>query len=88
MSTSKAAVVKLAQAVAEYIGVPAGDLFVADHTHEGLSPGAYSIAYEGGPDNWPYLFTEAAYAGTVTTPAGWFLEAGSSWFLAAYPNRD
>jgi hypothetical protein len=81
------AITRLAETVAQYIGVPVDDLFIADHTHEGLRPGAYSIAYEGGPDNWPYEFTEAAHAGIVVAPANWHLEAGSTWYLAAYPVR-
>lgn len=76
----------LAAHVAAYLHVAESDLIVRDHTHEGLSAGAWSIAHEGGQYDWPYLYTEAAYAGTVPeTPRGWHLEAVNGCCLAAYP---
>lgn len=80
-------VVDLAQSVATFIGVTVDDLIIADHTHEGLSEGAFSLAYEGDYD-WPARFTGASHAGRVAVPAGWYLEAGAGWYLAAYPVRD
>lgn len=69
---------------AEFIGVSAGELFVADHTHEELSEGAFSIAYEGAYE-WPYLFMRDVNDGKVSVPPGWLLEPGTGWFLAVYP---
>lgn len=82
-----AAVATIARQAAEFIGTTADDLFIADHTHEELSEGAYSIAFEGDYD-WPFRFTEAVFAGRYAKPGGWLLEAGTGWYLAVYPDRD
>ena len=47
-----------------------------DADHEGLSKGSFSIAWEGGPENWTYDFT--------TTVPGVFVEAMNHWSLAVY----
>lgn len=75
--------------VAEFLGVYPADLFVADHTHEELAAGAYSIALEGDHD-WPYRFTEDRYEAARRCGRDAYyrtrhLEAGSGWYLAVFP---
>jgi hypothetical protein len=72
-------VAEIARAVAELVHAPVTELIIEDHRHEGLRPGAYSIAFEGAGD-WP-----VTYAATASPPAGWLVEAYTSWCLAVYP---
>lgn len=80
-------ILEIVEMVAEFLGLGTDDLFVADHTHEELSEGAYSIAYEGAYE-WPFRFTNAVFEHDVTVPDGWHLEAGTGWYLACYPDDD
>lgn len=49
---------------------------LADHHHEGLSEGSWSLACEGYLEyDWPWLFTEELFKGNVSgLPDGIFLE--------------
>ena len=58
---------------------------VADADLAGLREGAYSLALEGGPEDWPWLLTEAVSEGRYAAPTGWHLEARNGWSLAMYP---
>lgn len=80
-------IAQLARSIAHWLEVTVDELFIADHTHEELSrPDAYSIAFEG-DYGWPFRYVKAAFGGDVTDgPAGWWLESGTGWFLAAYPD--
>lgn len=69
--------------VAAFLGVPAEDVFLADHTHENLSKGSWSIAFEGDYD-WPHRFTEAQYANR-TVPSAVFIEPLTGWGLGLHP---
>ncbi|MFC3504475.1 hypothetical protein ACFOOK_26385 [Micromonospora krabiensis] len=80
-------VAQVVREVARYLEVRTEDLVVADHTHEELREGAYSIAYEGQYD-WPFHFTEEVFRKTVDVPRDLFLEAGTGWFLAVYPPKE
>lgn len=61
------------------------DFFLADHNHEELSEGSWSVAYEGwaGDDPWPY---EVTLWGTPENLriAGVFLEPINSWCLGIF----
>ena len=92
LTTSKgeplpAPIAGLVRAVADFLDVPVADLFVADHTHELLPPGSYSVAYEGAYD-WPFRYVNAVYVGTRPGAAGYWLECGAGWLLIAYPVTD
>jgi hypothetical protein len=72
--------------VAAYLGVAVSRLFVATHDHEGLRPGAFSIAFEGSDVPWPVHFTDRVFSGYFPdVPANIYIEPGSSWYLAVYP---
>lgn len=75
-----------------FLSVSASDLFVADHRHEGLREGAFSIAFEGDYD-WPIRFAERCYRaargnGLESWWPGRSLEPLSGWALGAYPAQD
>lgn len=61
------------------------DFFMADHTHEELTPGSWSIAYEGwwSETPWTLLVTEPD-ALKMLDVEGVFLEALNSWCLGLY----
>jgi hypothetical protein len=61
----------------------AGYFFLADHDHEGLSEGAWSLALEGHPE-WVFEVTEKAGSEPEWLP-GVFLEPVTSWCLGIYP---
>lgn len=61
-----------------------GQWFLADHTHEGLMPGAWSVALESHGE-WPFKATEYFYTHPDAAPAGVFLEPINSWCLGIYP---
>lgn len=70
--------------VAEKLAVDPAEMFLADHTHEGLSPGSWSLAFEGMYE-WPFLITEDVH----THPGKYgpvFLEVGAGWRLHIYPD--
>lgn len=66
--------------------VPAYEWIFHDHTHEGLSPGAWSLACEGYLEyDWPFAITEEQYRGNLQgLPEGVFLEAVSGCVLGIY----
>ncbi len=74
----------IAEELGETLLIPPRDFFVADHTHEELSAGAWSIAYEGwtGDTPWPVYAAEIL---RETHPEV-FAEPLSSWGLAIYPS--
>lgn len=74
------AVHHVARQVAAHIGVDVGDLFVADHTHEDVSEGSWTIAYEGAYE-WPMSFIPKHRP----APAGWGFECQAGWCLLMYP---
>lgn len=69
--------------VAKFLGVEPDALFLADHHHEGLQPGSWSLALEGSYD-WPSLFTEAQF-GSRTVSDAVFIEPLSGWGLGIHP---
>ncbi len=78
-------------AAARLTGIPEDEFFVRDHEHEQLSPGAFSIAFEGWVDpdpkrstEWPYLVSQSQHVTPDPYP-GLFLEPLSHWGLAVYP---
>lgn len=80
------AIVQVANDVAAFLDVPVNDLFVADHTHEEVSEGSWTIALEGQYD-WPYLFVH----NTIQRPAppeGYGLEAYTGWALLIYRDKE
>lgn len=72
----------VAAGIAAFIHVPIRDLFVADHTHEEVPEGDWTIAYEGAYD-WPHAYLQKQQA-----PAGWGFEALEGWCLLIYPTKD
>lgn len=84
MAVTKARLTKVVNICAAVLRVSPESFFVADHTHEGLSEGSFSIALEGFED-WPMLVTESLAQGTCTLPAGVFAEPLNNWALAVYP---
>jgi hypothetical protein len=57
-----------------------------DHDHEDLSPGSWSIDWEGGdaPYDWTFLFVDRQYE-SRTIPAGVFIEPINGVILGVYP---
>lgn len=80
-------VAEVVQEVSRFLGIAPSELFVADHTHEELSEGAHSIAYEGDYE-WPFRFCEAVHAGYYSAPGALFLASGTGWYLAVYPDTE
>jgi hypothetical protein len=83
-----------AKAVAEAIAAhyatyePDGrDFFLADHTHECLSPGTATVAWEGGPYEWPIWWPETAAAAKLARRLRVRFEAVNGVILAVYPNE-
>ncbi|QMP84614.1 hypothetical protein KGG93_gp72 [Streptomyces phage Endor2] len=60
-----------------------GYFFLADHNHEGLSEGAWSLALEGAGE-WVFEVSEKAGREPEWLP-GVFLEPVTSWCLGIYP---
>lgn len=61
-----------------------GGAFLADHTHECLSEGAYSLALEGAYD-WPFdVHPSYSGKGIGDTP-GVYMEPGTGWRMDLYP---
>lgn len=81
------------RAASRWLGVREDQFFVADHEHNGTSPGTWTVAMEGwnGETPWPYLFT-AAVRGTLreasstppVLPDGVLLDCYSSWAITVY----
>jgi len=70
--------------IAEMFFATPDEMFMADHNHECLTPGAWSIAFEGGPYCWPQVFSDAIYAKEVALPAGIWMEAINSCTVGLY----
>lgn len=81
-----APVAEFARQVAEFTDSPEGDVFVADHTHEEVSEGSWTIALEGAYE-WPHYLTEAYYKGEFTAPEGWTFEPYTGWCMIGYPSK-
>ncbi|ATE85471.1 hypothetical protein SEA_OZZIE_67 [Streptomyces phage Ozzie] len=60
-----------------------GYFFLADHDHEGLPEGSWSIALEGW--DWTYEVSERQHTNPEDFPEGVFLEPIASWCLGIYP---
>lgn len=83
---SKRQVREVAKVCAATLGVAVEDLFIAGHAHEGLAPGAYSIAFEGAYD-WPQQVSVRQFEPGVL-PEGVFVEPINGWALAVYPGES
>lgn len=81
-----AEIAELRDQVAEFTGTPVmyEHLVVADHTWEGLRPGAYSIVLEG-QYGWATRFANAVDDGKVRAPEGWEVYRGTGYRLDIYP---
>lgn len=71
--------------VGEFLAEINPDLFVGDHTHEELSPGAWSIAYEGWPGDTPWPILAAEDLRGSAAGEGWHVEPLTSWALGIFP---
>ncbi|WLW38617.1 hypothetical protein [Streptomyces phage Verabelle] len=69
--------------IEELYPLDAGYFFLADHNHEGLSEGAWSLALEGAGE-WVFEVSEKAGREPEWLP-GVFLEPVTSWCLGIYP---
>ncbi len=72
--------------VAAHFGLEESDFFLADHTHEGLSPGAWSLAMEGW-DDWSLRISALQWQEGSGVPQDVFLEPIASWCLGIYPKQ-
>lgn len=75
------AIAALGLKVAEFTDSPQDWVFVADHTHEEVSEGSWTIALEGDYE-WPHLFIN-----NVPAPQGWAFDVYTGWCLLVYPTR-
>lgn len=80
----------IADWLAVALDVDRTNFFVADHTHEELSPGAFSIACEGinGDLTWTSLASAAQFWPVSPYGPGIHVEALTSWAIALYPSPD
>jgi hypothetical protein len=60
-------------------------VFVKGGEDEAMSESAKVICWEGGPENWPWLFSSAVFEDKVTLPDGVAVEAYTNWGLTVYP---
>lgn len=51
----------------------------------GFHADGYTIALEGGPEDWPWHLTQDE---TITMPGGIFAEPVNGWCLGLYPDHD
>ncbi len=79
---------RIADTLAVMLGVRRSEFIVRDHTHEGLSPGAFSIGMEGWNADrpWTYMAADAQRWPVSPFGPGVFAEPVSSWCLALYPD--
>lgn len=77
---------EMADEISSMLGVTWYDLFIADHTHEELPAGSWSIAFEGwtGEIEWPQMAVEKLQGKFP----GWFLEPLTSWCLGIYKVKE
>lgn len=76
-----AVIADLAVKVAEQTSAPLDWVAVADHTHEEVSEGSWTIALEYDYD-WPFSFVNK-----VPAPDGWAYEIHTGWCLQVYPTN-
>jgi hypothetical protein len=60
-------------------------VFVKGGEDEAMSESAKVICWEGGPENWPWLFSSAVFEDKVELPDGVAVEAYTNWGLTVYP---
>jgi hypothetical protein len=83
MSVTREQAEQVKAKIEELYPLDKGYFFLADHNHEGLSEGAWSLALEGHPE-WVFEVTEKQHAEPEWLP-GVFLEPVTSWCLGIYP---
>lgn len=81
--------IAIAGAVADALGEmypdAVGRTFIADHTHEELSPGAASVAWEGSHEHWVHDAPDSVEFRALGKLLGIWFEPVSSCILAIYP---
>ncbi len=76
---------RVREVIARYLGVPAGEIFMADHNHEGISPGSWSFAYEADTERLAEVPGETRREGTpYQLPETVWLEQINSFAVAAH----
>lgn len=60
------------------------EFFLADHNHEELSEGSWSIAWEGWWGQNPWTYEVTMYGPVADLPEGVFLEPINSWCLGVF----
>jgi hypothetical protein len=60
-------------------------LYVKPGWEEGYGEGRWVICLEGGPENWPYVFSTLVFEGKHHVPDGVGVEAYTGWALSVYP---
>lgn len=80
--TELALAATVAIAVAKHYSEPFSSFFVAGHEHEQLPKGGVSVAWEGGVDDWPYLWMQTREAGLLGRELDVHFDALTSWGLA------
>jgi hypothetical protein len=70
-----------------YPGDDHGDIFVADHTHEELSPGSCSVAWEGAVYSWTLEVWDHPVMRALGDRFGIWFEPVNSCILAVYQSR-
>jgi hypothetical protein len=60
------------------------DFFLADHNHEELSEGSWSIAWEGWSGQNPWTYEVTLYGPVSNVPEDVFLEPINSWCLGVF----
>lgn len=79
--------IAVAVALIDQFGARPGDLFAADHTHEQLSPGSASLAWEGGgyDGSWAIEWPQTERAEKLAYQLGVWFEPVNSVILAIHP---
>jgi hypothetical protein len=77
----------VAVALVDQFGARPEDLFAADHTHEELSKGSVSVAWEGSgwDGSWAIEWPQTPAAEAVANRLGVWFEAVNSVILAIHP---
>lgn len=60
------------------------EFFLADHNHEELSEGSWSIAWEGWMGQNPWTYEVTLYGPVPNVPKDVFLEPINSWCLGVF----
>jgi hypothetical protein len=60
------------------------EFFLADHNHEELSEGSWSIAWEGWMGQNPWTYEVTLYGPVPNVPEDVFLEPINSWCLGVF----